>query len=161
MKRSPSLNILEFYHRVLTFNRERTLCLNFEQGLAPWTDLLVATKMTYWLIETAFKQKQTLQPTADVLSTGLWRLGGKRFQATLHLSRMTARSNPQQRQGEEQSTGRRMSDFLLDFPLGPFYPPGQKDYPDVINKSTIFWVRGRNSIKSNLFSSTLRWYKLF
>ena len=161
MKRSPSLNILEFYHRVLTFNRERTVCLNFEQGLAPWTDLLVATKMTYWLIETAFKQKQTLQPTADVLSTGLWRLGGKRFQATLHLSRMTARNNPQQRQGEEQSTGRRMSDFLLDFPLGPFYPPGQKDYPDVINKSTIFWVRGRNSIKSNLFRSTLTWYKLF
>lgn len=38
--------------------------------------------MTYWLIETAFKQKQTLQPTADVLSTGLWRLGGKRFQAS-------------------------------------------------------------------------------
>lgn len=47
---------------------------------------------------------------------------------------MTARNNPQQRQGEEQSTGRRMSDFLPDFPLGPFYPLAQNVYADVTNK---------------------------
>ena len=69
---------------------------------------------------------------------------------------MTARNNPQQRQGEEQSTGRRMSDFLLDLTLGPFYPPGRNDYSDVINKSTISWVRGRNPIKSNQTSSAVR-----